>query len=90
MAKRTRSDDRDGGSNLEQDGETANVPLHPAPDANNTPTSRILPQSMSEAAKRRIDEEVPTGRCLIENVSPFRGVDYVHCFARKNHRSKKV
>lgn len=70
IAKRTRSNNGDGGLDPEQD-ESANVPDHPAPGANDTPAARILPRSMSEGTKQRVDEEVPAGRCLIKNVSPF-------------------
>ena len=45
-----------------------------------TPSTRLLPQSLPQ----RVDVEVPSGRCLIENVHPVRGVQYAHCVAKKN------
>ena len=44
-----------------------------------TPSTRLLPQSLPQ----RVDVEVPSGRCLIENAHPVRGVQYAHCVARK-------
>ena len=53
-------------------------------DVTSTPSTRQLPQSLPQRVRKRVDMEVPSGRCLIENVHPVRGVQYAHCVAKKN------
>ncbi|KAK7679482.1 hypothetical protein QCA50_017536 [Cerrena zonata] len=47
-------------------------------------------KAIPQDARERVDNEVSDGRCLIENVSPFRAVDYVHCYARKHKTEENL
>ena len=51
-------------------------------DLNSTPSTGRLPQSLRRV-RERVDVEVPSGRCLIENVHPVCGVQYARCVATK-------
>lgn len=53
-----------------------------------TASMKGLPRTIPKDACRRVDKVDPGGRCLVENVSPYRGVDYVHCFPRRFHDVK--
>ena len=60
-------------------------PLHPLSCAEMTPSQEVVENSMSPAAKRRVDHATSklTGkRCLIENTDESNAVEYAHCLPR--------
>jgi hypothetical protein len=59
--------------------------LHPPSYAKMIPSHQVVENSMSAAAKRRVDHATSklTGkRCLIENTDESNAVEYVHCLPR--------
>jgi len=59
--------------------------LYAASYAETTPSQQAVEDSMSAAAKRRVDRATSNlagTRCLIENTDESNAVEYAHCLPR--------